>query len=747
MHAVRSSLLALALLSIAAVSPIAVARAQNVLLVRVRDGGTSGAAHDGLTAYAASILRRAGATVTEVTAAPGARALPPLSAFDQIWWLDFEVGGDIRPEHLAAIHAVGDWWSAPGLRHTIVDARIVSSLWTFGTTASVGVEESVIRNYYRNLLEVGGGLVVGTDHEPFAYGANALLDEIGFVETHSYYYVPPYRANVGTGISLFTYPETAWHTCTDSACLAGSRYIRDDSSTGYVPIGPQPNGVFLHPCAWHGNSSFIGDAAVSATFLPPPSGPPTARITTPADAPTYFAVGTGAIPLVATATGGRGALTYTWTASPGGTLASGASSSLPSGSTLPTTITLTVRDVDGRTVTDTIDIYPGVCGTSADCPPSLTCVDGVCCNTPCGGGDPYDCQACSRDLGGATDGTCTPIRSDVVIVCRPRAGVCDADERCAPTSTACPADERIERFSVCRAAAGDCDVPEQCDGTAAACPTDGFVATGTRCRASTGVCDVLEACAGGPTCPDDDFVAAGTTCRAGMSICDATETCTGDAGGCPDDAPRADGEACDDGVACNGAETCLAGACAPGPVVDCDDDDACTAESCTEPGGTCEHTPVDGCCNVAADCGDGESCTTDVCSGAGGTCSHDAIAACCHTSEDCDDGEGCTTDDCVSERCTHVDVCLDAGLPDASVTIDGAVGVDAAMPTDGGRPSADGGPTPIDGGRPTDGGGGDASTTPPVNDAGCACRAGRSDAPLGLCVALSLVALGFRRRR
>ncbi len=109
------------------------------------------------------------------------------------------------------------------------------------------------------------------------------------------------------------------------------------------------------------------------------------------------------------------------------------------------------------------------CTLDADCT-SGSCVDGVCCNTTCGGGDPNDCQACSVAAGAAVDGTCGPRTAGIV----------------------------------CRAAAGACDVAETCDGTSLACPTDALVAPGTICRAAVDQCDQAESCTGtSPACPDD----------------------------------------------------------------------------------------------------------------------------------------------------------------------------------------------------------------------------------------------------
>jgi hypothetical protein len=52
---------------------------------------------------------------------------------------------------------------------------------------------------------------------------------------------------------------------------------------------------------------------------------------------------------------------------------------------------------------------------------------------------------------------------------------------------------------------------------------------------------------------------------------------------------------CSDGVFCNGAELCRApgGACAPGPLPDCDDREPCTIDSCDTGRDACVATPRD----------------------------------------------------------------------------------------------------------------------------------------------------------
>lgn len=212
------------------------------------------------------------------------------------------------------------------------------------------------------------------------------------------------------------------------------------------------------------------------------------------------------------------------------------------------------------------------------------CVDGVCCDTACGGGA-VDCQACSKAAGGSGDGTCQ--KSAAGTVCRSAAGPCDVAETCSGTSEVCPADKLRSRSYTCRTAAGPCDVAEKCSGSSSACPADKLASNTVVCRAAAGSCDVVEFCSGSssacptdqfkplvavcrptagacdladyctgtsPACPPDQLLPAGTICRAATSTCDQEELCSGTGGGCPLDQSKPDGTSCPGGM-------CKAGLC------------------------------------------------------------------------------------------------------------------------------------------------------------------------------------------
>jgi hypothetical protein len=96
------------------------------------------------------------------------------------------------------------------------------------------------------------------------------------------------------------------------------------------------------------------------------------------------------------------------------------------------------------------------CAQGVDCL-SNHCVDGLCCDTACGGGATDDCEACAVLAGAATDGTCSPVSAGRI--CRASSGTCNPDpERCDGTARVCPPDDyqpvRLASDAVPTAAAG-----------------------------------------------------------------------------------------------------------------------------------------------------------------------------------------------------------------------------------------------------------------------------------------------------
>jgi alpha-tubulin suppressor-like RCC1 family protein len=110
------------------------------------------------------------------------------------------------------------------------------------------------------------------------------------------------------------------------------------------------------------------------------------------------------------------------------------------------------------------------CAQPSDCGAGLFCVDGVCCTSDCGGGDATDCQACSVQSGGTTDGVCTAVTS--AQVCRAKTTGCDVAESCTSISTFCPANGFSPAGTVCATVGrpGPCTPVAVCSGDDAVCP-------------------------------------------------------------------------------------------------------------------------------------------------------------------------------------------------------------------------------------------------------------------------------------
>ena len=194
---------------------------------------------------------------------------------------------------------------------------------------------------------------------------------------------------------------------------------------------------------------------------------------------------------------------------------------------------------------------------------------------------------------------------------------------------------------------------EVCDGQDNTC--DGVV---------DGEPGVSESCQNGLFCDGEEFCEAGS-CQAGTPVaCSDGVGCTIDTcneetdacGSTPSDAN------CDDGEWCNGGETCdVTNDCQDGTPIDCDDDVACTLDSCNDETDRCDnlidHTSCDDglwcngveACDALNDCqpGEGNPCTFPL------VCNEDMDACVgCIVDGDCDDGVGCTVDTCETDTAT-----------------------------------------------------------------------------------------------
>ncbi|MGF1468638.1 MAG: hypothetical protein ACFCGT_21140 [Sandaracinaceae bacterium] len=334
------------------------------------------------------------------------------------------------------------------------------------------------------------------------------------------------------------------------------------------------------------------------------------------------------------------------------------------------------------------------CEDDAECA-SAYCVDGVCCDVACGGGETDDCQACAFEAGAEADGTCSALRMAfaATVVCRAAATPCDAAELCAPGDVACPADVLAPNGTVCRPATGLCDAPEICDGLGLECPPDAVRAAGVECRPALGPCDAAEVCDGvSAACPANELVpAGGATCRPTAGLCDAPERCDGASALCPEDRFMGAGVLCrQERDLCDAAEACT------GLSPSCPEDLA-------QPAGVV--------CSPAR-CVAGRSIRTAICDGESVQCTAESGAPCAPYV--------CGAEACL-DRCGRDDECVDGFRCEGGTCVE-RVG-----------PAADMGP----------GGGGRS---------GCGCRVGSAGGPrwplfgclLGLATLLALRRRGAR---
>ncbi len=194
------------------------------------------------------------------------------------------------------------------------------------------------------------------------------------------------------------------------------------------------------------------------------------------------------------------------------------------------------------------------------------------------------------------------------------------------------------------------------------------------------------------------------------------------------------GTPCEDGNPCSLADTCKAGSCAAGPGKVCNDNEACTSDSCN-PAVGCVYTPL----NDAAICSDGNACTDkDAC--AGGKCTGLPVA----DNLVCNDGDACSVGDaCASGKCVPKMAAADGA---SCSTSDGCV---AAGPKclsgkcQGGNACDDGNPCTLDNCTQNGPGGKTCANVPMAEDAPCsdgdqctineACKAGVCKAATSAC--------------
>ena len=186
------------------------------------------------------------------------------------------------------------------------------------------------------------------------------------------------------------------------------------------------------------------------------------------------------------------------------------------------------------------------CAAAADCETGL-CVDGVCCDAPCGGSNPADCRACSVAAGASADGACTLLSA--ASMCRPAAAECDAPELCPGDAPTCPIDQALPDATPCAdgsCAAGVCVAePATTDASTTDASTTDASTTTTDPTTSTG-----ETTTGDPPTPTTGDLPAGSTGDATIGDATTGDATTGPPAGSTGDATTGDattGDATGDG--------------------------------------------------------------------------------------------------------------------------------------------------------------------------------------------------------
>ena len=302
------------------------------------------------------------------------------------------------------------------------------------------------------------------------------------------------------------------------------------------------------------------------------------------------------------------------------------------------------------------------CDDGDKCTVADACVDGACVSgkkTTCNDKNPCTADACDLATGGCTNTVlwgnacsdndlCTGGDAcDLAGACKGDPVSCDDNNVC--TNDSCAADTGCDHTPVATACedGNPCTVGDTCKngicavGSAKDCD-DKKACTADSCDPKSGNCvnKVLDGgpCNDGSQCTDPD-ACQGDVCTGKAVVCDDSNSCTSDscdpATGCV--YKQLTGP-CTDGNPCTLGDTCNATFCAPGTAKDCDDNNACTTDSCDSVSGNCKNLAKTG-----APCDDGNACTgPDACGG--GSAANGTV--CAGTTKTCDDGNLCTDDAC-----------------------------------------------------------------------------------------------------
>jgi hypothetical protein len=329
------------------------------------------------------------------------------------------------------------------------------------------------------------------------------------------------------------------------------------------------------------------------------------------------------------------------------------------------------------------------CNGMESCHAKAGCITGK--GLDCEDGDPCTLDQClvgigctneGLSIGDCDDGNACTVGDHCV------AGVCSAagllscnDEDVCTADTCHPEDGCLHLLNTAPCDDGDlCTTGDacalgECQGTGTLLCDDGNLCTDDGCAPQVGCTHTPNdaVCDDGNACTLGDHCGAGWCVPAAMLDCDDENSCTDDScdpqTGCSQVA--LDGS-CDDGNACTIGDSCVDGSCAPGEAAECDDENVCTDDSCDLESG-CVYVlnsaacSDDDLCTNGDICGDGECQPGDavLCNDEDGCTddSCDPANGCIFTtnSATCDDGDSCTSDDVCGDGVCAGSSCADDG--------------------------------------------------------------------------------------
>lgn len=237
---------------------------------------------------------------------------------------------------------------------------------------------------------------------------------------------------------------------------------------------------------------------------------------------------------------------------------------------------------------------------------------------------------------------------------------CDVKKGCvnAPNTKPCDDNNGCTSGDVC--GLGSSGVAVCMPGAAKKCD-DGKYCTKDLCdpkaAAGKGACvstpDDGLGCDDGNVCTEGDVCKASKCTSGPAQLCNDDNVCTKDAcdpkKGCVTTAIPG---SCNDGDVCSVGDTCKAGKCAPGKITVCNDNNACTSDSCHYQKG-CVYAALVGACNDGNACTTGDVCKNGTCAGAKATVCNDGNVC---TNDSCDKLKGCVVTP-NSNKCDDNNVC------------------------------------------------------------------------------------------